>query len=366
MNCDLLSLATPGVASLRPYQPGKPIEELERELGISDIVKLASNENPLGPSQKVLDVLSSISDLSRYPDGNGFTLKRALADFHKISPDQITLGNGSNDILDLITRVFVTERDQVIFSQHAFLVYPIVTRAIGAEAVVTPARNWGHDLSTMLGAVTDKTRLIFIANPNNPTGTWLGGDELRQFMQDTPENIIVCMDQAYFEYAAGPDYPDCIEWLEQFPNLVVARTFSKAYGLAALRIGYSVSHPDVADLMNRIRHPFNVNSVALTVAEVALSDQEHVAKSVQSNNAGMQQLIDGFDSMGIHMLSSKGNFICIDLEQPAMGIYQSLLQEGVIVRPIENYEMPNHLRITIGLREENEKCLSAFANVLSR
>ncbi|MFQ5659200.1 MAG: histidinol-phosphate transaminase [Gammaproteobacteria bacterium] len=365
MACDLLSLATPGVAGLQPYHPGKPIQELEREFGISGIIKLASNENPLGPSPKVTASLPSIPDLARYPDGNGHDLKNVLAEKHQVDPVRITLGNGSNDILEMAARAFVTDEHQIIFSEHAFAVYPLVTEAIGAGAVVTPAREWGHDLQAMQAAITDRTRLIFVANPNNPTGTWLDSRSLQHFVAAVPGTVILVIDEAYFDYAQGKDYPDCIPWIEKYPNLVVTRTFSKAYGLAGLRIGYGISHPDVADLMNRVRQPFNVNSVALYAAEIALRDEEHIAKSVSVNRTGMQQLIDGFNAMGIHFIPSRGNFICIDLARPVTGIYQQLLRAGIIVRPIESYGMPNHLRITVGLKEENERFLDALAKILA-
>lgn len=363
MSCDLLSLATPGVAGLQPYHPGKPIEELERELGITGIIKLASNENALGPSPKVIDTLAAIKDLYRYPDGNGFALKRALSEFHGVGPGQITLGNGSNDILDFVARAFLTDTHSSIYSEHAFAIYPIVTQAIGAEGIVVPAKNYAHDLPAMLAAIADNTRLVFIANPNNPTGTCLNATELKEFMDNVPDNVIVLMDQAYFEYTQTEDYPNCIEWLDEYPNLVVARTFSKAYGLAGLRVGYAVSHPDLVDLMNRVRQPFNVNSVALKTAEVALQDQDHIKRAIQFNRDGMQQVMAGLDSMGIHFIPSSGNFLCIDMEQSSAPIYAQLLKAGVIVRPIEGYGMPNHLRVTIGLEQENDRFLSALAKI---
>lgn len=366
MSCDLLKLATPGVAGLQPYHPGKPVEELERELGISNIIKLASNENALGPSPAVLATLPTITDLYRYPDGNGFALKQALSEFHGVSADQITLGNGSNDILDFVARVFLTDRHSSVFSEHAFAIYPIVTRSIGAEGRVVPARNYGHDLSAMLEAISDNTRVVFIANPNNPTGTCLLTEELRHFMDGVPEHVIVLMDQAYYEYAQEDDYPNCIQWLDDYRNLVVTRTFSKAYGLAGLRVGYGISHPELADLMNRVRQPFNVNSVALKTAEVALNDQQHIKKAIEFNRDGMRQLIEGLDSMGIHFIPSSANFISIDLEQNAYPVYEQLLAEGVIVRPVESYGMPNHLRVTIGLEEQNKRFLDALSKILSR
>lgn len=367
MSCDLLSLATKGVAGLQPYSGGKPIEELQRELGLGEIIKLASNENPLGPSQKVLDVIASTKDLSRYPDGNGFTLKKALADKHNIEPEKITLGNGSNDVLEMTARAFVSTEHQVIYSQHSFAVYPIVTQAVGAEHVVVPANDWGNDLPAMLNAITDKTRLIFIANPNNPTGTWVNSSDLRNFLENVPGHVIVLLDEAYFEYAIGEkNYPDCSLWLDDFHNLIVTRTFSKAYGLAGLRVGYGLSHPDIANLLNRVRQPFNNNSLALVAAETALQDMQYIEHSIEVNHSGMKQLMLAFDDMGLEFIPSKGNFICVDFEQPADDIYDSLLKAGVIVRPVANYGMPNHLRISVGLESENKKFIDALGRILSK
>ncbi|MDX1824171.1 MAG: histidinol-phosphate transaminase, partial [Thiohalomonadales bacterium] len=283
---DIYSLATPGVQALQPYQPGKPLTELEREYGIREAVKLASNENPLGPSPAALAAIrEQLADLARYPDGNGFALKAALAQKHNIDAAQITLGNGSNDILELLARAFVTTEHEVIFSQHAFAVYPIVTQAVGAKAVVTAARQWGHDLDAMLAAINEKTRLIFIANPNNPTGTWLTRQQLEAFFSRVPSHVVVVLDEAYFEYASDPamgasEYPNGIQWLKTCSNLVVTRTFSKAYGLAGLRVGYSISQAPIADLLNRVRQPFNVNSLALAAAEAALQDKGHLEKGL--------------------------------------------------------------------------------------
>ncbi len=367
MACDLFSLATKGVAGLQPYHPGKPIEELQRELGLDEVIKLASNENPLGPSQNVLDVIAATKDLSRYPDGNGFILKKALSDKYKIDPDRITLGNGSNDVLEMVTRAFVTSEHQVIYSQHSFAVYPIVTQAVGAEHVVIPTNDWGHDLPAMLDAVTDKTRLMFIANPNNPTGTWVNSVGLRNLLEKVPGHVIVLVDEAYFEYARIEDnYPDCSLWLDDFNKLIVTRTFSKAYGLAGLRIGYAFSHPDIADLLNRVRQPFNNNSLALVAAETALQDGQYIERSIEVNQFGMKQLIQAFDNMGLEFIPSKGNFVCVDFKQFADEIYQALLKAGVIVRPIANYSMPNYLRISVGLESENRKFIDTLAGVLSK
>jgi histidinol-phosphate aminotransferase len=367
MSCDLLSLATKGVAGLQPYHPGKPIEELKRELGLDEIIKLASNENPLGPSPNVLDAIASTKDLSRYPDGNGFNLKKVLADKHSVETDKITLGNGSNDILEMVARAFVTTEYQVIYSQHSFAVYPIVTQAVGAEHVVVRANEWGHDLAAMLSAITDRTKLIFIANPNNPTGTWINSADLRSMLENIPEHVIVLVDEAYFEYAISEEnYPDSSLWLNDFKNLIVTRTFSKAYGLAGLRIGYALSHPDIANLLNRVRQPFNNNSLALVAAEAALQDDQYIERSVEVNHSGMKRLMLAFDDMGLEFIPSKGNFICVEFEQPADDIYQNLLKAGVIVRPVANYGMPNHLRISVGTELENNRFINELAKILSK
>ncbi|HED18935.1 MAG TPA: histidinol-phosphate transaminase, partial [Gammaproteobacteria bacterium] len=300
MGHPIVKLATSGVQALRPYAPGKPLTELEREYGIVDAVKLASNENPLGPSPQVLQALrSGFDDLARYPDGNGFTLKAALAGKHTVAADCITLGNGSNDVLELVARAFLSPGSSAVFSAHAFAVYPLVTQAIGAQANVAAAHDgstgprYGHNLDAMLKAIDADTRVVFIANPNNPTGTWLDSAALRAFVDAVPQNIIVVIDEAYFEYVSEPDYPDTMAWLPDFPNLLVTRTFSKAYGLASLRVGYGVSRSGLADVLNRVRQPFNVNSLAQAGAVAALEDEDHLHKSVRANQAGMQQLVDG-------------------------------------------------------------------------
>ena len=367
---DFKALAAPGVRGLQPYAPGKPLIELEREYGIVGAVKLASNENPLGPSPLALSVLQDqLNELARYPDGNGFALKQALAMRLQISDARITLGNGSNDILELIARAFVTPENEVVFSKHSFAVYPIVTQAVGAAAVVTPAKNWGHDLQAMHAAITPRTRLVFIANPNNPTGTWVPGAELYAFLQAVPSHVLVVVDEAYFEYASHPamqatDYPNAMTWLDEFPGLIVTRTFSKAYGLAGLRIGYGVSHPQVAELLNRVRQPFNINSLALAAAEAALEDQTHIDNSVELNTRGMQQLISRFEEPDLNYIPSVGNFICVRVGNNAMEVYEGLLRAGVIVRPVESYGMPGFLRVTVGQEAENQRFLDALAAVL--
>lgn len=364
MSCDFIALAVPGVRGLQPYQPGKPIEELQRELGISDIIKLASNENPLGASPRALQALQpALADLHRYPDGGAFDLKRALADKLGVDTGQITIGNGSNDVLELVARGFVQPGEEVVFSQHAFAVYPLVTMAVGGKAVVVPARDFGHDLEAMASAITARTKVVFIANPNNPTGTWLRRAPLEAFLRRVPANVIVVLDEAYFEYVAETDYPDGVQWLASFPNLLVARTFSKIYGLAGLRIGYGISHPQVADVLNRVRQPFNVNSVAMAAATAALSDDLHVQASNVLNRRGLQQLEEGFRAHGLSFIPSVGNFIAVEVGDGA-AIYQALLKMGVIVRPIANYGMPRHLRVSVGLDSENARFLATLSKVL--
>ncbi len=365
MDCDALSLAVAGVRALTPYAPGKPLEELEREYGIGHAVKLASNENPLGPGRLALAAIQAgIDGLARYPDGGGFALKRALAERLKIEPGRITLGNGSNDVLELAARAFAGPGDEVVFSQHAFAVYPIVTQAVGARPVATAARDWGHDLAAMARAVGARTKLVFIANPNNPTGTWIGRSALQEFLDRLPKHVLVVLDEAYFEYVEEPDYPDGTALLADHPNLIVTRTFSKAYGLAGLRVGYALSSAAVADLLNRVRQPFNVNSLAQAAAVAALGDREHLARSRDLNRAGRRQLGRALPAIGLAPIPSAGNFLCFDLGRPAAPAYEALLRQGVIVRPLANYDMPNHLRVTIGRPEENERFLGALKTVM--
>ena len=363
---NIYSLATQGVQQLVPYQAGKPIEELQRELGLDTIVKLASNENPLGPSPLALQAIEeTLPQLALYPDGNGFNLKQALAQKFAVDSSQITLGNGSNDILELIGRAFLAPGLAAVFSQHAFAVYPIVTQAVGATAVVTPACDYGHDLQAMLANVTDKTRVVFVANPNNPTGTLLSQANLEAFIKALPDSCICVLDEAYFEFVSHSGTIDSISWLMDCPNLIITRTFSKAYGLAGLRVGYAFSSPCIADILNRVRQPFNNNSLALVAAEAALSDTVHLQQTLVNNGQGMQQLTEGFKHLDLNWIPSSGNFVAVDLNRPGLPIYQALLHKGVIVRPVANYGLPNHLRISIGTAEENSLFLNALADCLS-
>ncbi|MEC4747875.1 histidinol-phosphate transaminase [Methylomicrobium sp. Wu6] len=362
----LYQLAVAGVQRLVPYVPGKPIEELQRELGLDRVIKLASNENPLGPSKKALAAMQKVlPELALYPDGSGFNLKNALAKKFSVEPTQITLGNGSNEILELVARAFLAPGLNAVFSQHAFAVYPIVVQAAGAKSVVAPAVNYGHDLQAFRESVNAETRVVFIANPNNPTGTLLSQSHLENFIKSLPVTCVCVIDEAYYEFVRRKDEQETIDWLGQCPNLIIARTFSKAYGLAGLRIGYCFSSPEMADILNRVRQPFNNNSLALAAAEAALDDGEHLQNTIKNNTLGMKQLTEGFSNLGLNWIPSAGNFVSVDLSEPAYPVYEGLLRKGVIVRPVANYDMPNHLRISIGTPEENNLFLQALTDCLN-
>ena len=362
---DLESITAAGVRHLQPYQPGKPAEELERELGLSSIIKLASNENPWGASATAAAAVSNVlSGLERYPDGSGHRLKNALSRQLGVSPGQITLGNGSNDVLELLVRCFVEPGEGVVVSDHAFAVYTLAAKSVNATISTVPACNYGHDLEAMAQAVDEATKLIFVANPNNPTGTYVGYEELLRFLERLPENGITVLDEAYFEYVDDRDYPNGVELLERFPGLVVTRTFSKVYGLAGLRVGYAIASEAITETLNRIRQPFNVNSLALAAAEAALSDEQFVRVSREENIKGMSQLCRGFETLGLNWIRSSGNFICVKVGSKANQIYKSMLGQGVIVRPVANYGLPEHLRVTIGLPQENDRVLETLATAL--
>lgn len=371
MSCDYIALANQGVQGISPYQAGKPIEELQRELGLSHIVKLASNENPLGPSRRaLLAIESALGDLSRYPDSNGFELKHALADYLNVDSRQITLGNGSNDVLNLIARAYLGPGKSAIYSEHAFIVYPLAVQALGARAIVTAAKDYGHDLQAMADAIDDDTAVIFLANPNNPTGTWFSATALEAFLQQVPAHIIVVLDEAYIEYCPvadiGSAVPDGVALLRRFPNLVVTRTFSKAWGLAGLRVGYALASEVITDILNRVREPFNVNSLGLVAARAVLDDQVYLQKSRDVNSAGMQQLLAGCQALALPVIPSAGNFLTVKFDTDGGEIYTQLLHRGVIVRPIGVYGMPAHLRVSIGLEQENTALLDALKEVLKR
>ncbi|MGI9280980.1 MAG: histidinol-phosphate transaminase [Endozoicomonas sp.] len=366
MGCDFVKLAVPGVRALNPYLPGKPVEELAREQGLdaSSIVKLASNENPLGAALSSREAITGMmGDLARYPDSSLYNLRDALSSKLAVEPEQITFGNGSNDVLVLLAQSYLREGCSAVFSEYAFVVYPIAVQAAGAESIVVPSKNWGHDLEAMAEAIRPDTRLVFLANPNNPTGTSFSKAELDVFLSKVSEDVIVVLDEAYFEYAADSEHPDGIALLNQYPNLVVTRTFSKAYGLAGGRVGYSVSSAEIASVLNRLRQPFNVNNLVEAAAVAVLNDEEYLRRSRQVNQDGMAQIEAGFKSMNIEYIPSTGNFITFDAGMDGVECYQRLLKQGVIVRPVANYGMPGHLRVSIGLEEENQRFLEALATV---
>ena len=361
---DLSELSPAYVRSIAPYQPGKPISELARELGLDErkIVKLASNENPRGVGPRTRAAIeAAFGDIARYPDGNGYELKLALSKRYGVDMSQIVLGNGSNDVLELVALAFLGPGLSAVYSQHAFAVYPLATQARGARAIVVPAREFGHDVEAMAAAIADDTRVVWIANPNNPTGTLVASERLEAFVRRVPERVIVVIDEAYNEYLHANLRSPTVAWLKRHPNLVITRTFSKAYGLAGLRVGYSLAHPQVADVMNRVRQPFNVNGVALAAAVAALNDMEFVARSYADNLQGMRQIEEGARALGLEWIPSYGNFITIRVGRAAE-IYKRLLKRGVIVRPVGGaYQLPEHLRVTIGTAEENERFLAALA-----
>jgi len=371
----LFERAAQGVRGLHPYEPGMPIDELQRRLGVADVIKLASNENPLGPGDKVRAALAESIDqgnLGLYPDGGGFRLKQRISRFHDIEPGRITLGNGSNDILEFAARVFLNPGRAAMFSAYAFAVYPIVTQAQGARAIVVPARPpgdampYGHDLEAFAEVLDDEVALVFIANPNNPTGTWLTPDSIEAFLARVRPETLVVLDEAYQEYLDPELRPDSRGLLDRYPNLVVTRTFSKTYGLASLRVGYGLSSPGIADLLNRVRQPFNVNSLALLAAEAALDDQAHVERSVALNAAQMLRLRTALEAMKLTVLPSQANFLTIGFCCDSAPIHQGLLERGLIVRPMGSYGLPQFLRVTVGTVAQNTRFLDALKAVLAQ
>jgi histidinol-phosphate aminotransferase len=360
----LVEQALSYVRAISPYQPGKPISELAREMGIpvDRIVKLASNENPLGMSPKARRAVeAAIGGVERYPDQ--FELIRAVAGRCGVAESQVVLGNGSNDVLDLIARVFLAPGRSAVFAQHAFAVYPLATLSTGAELIATPARRYGHDLDAMRAAIRPDTRIVWIANPNNPTGNFLPYPEVRAFLEAVPHDVVVVLDEAYNEYLPPAERVDTAAWIRDFPNLAVTRTFSKIFGLAGLRVGYALASGEIADLMNRVRQPFNVNNLAIAAAIAALDDHLFVAESYELNRRGMEQIVAGLKRLGLEHIPSHGNFVTFRVGDGA-GVNQKLLKQGVIVRPIGGYGLPEWLRVTIGTEPENARFLEALEKAL--
>lgn len=361
--CDL---APAYIRAIAPYQPGKPISELAREFGLeeSSIIKLASNENPLGVSPKAqVAIRRTLDGLALYPDGNGFELKQALARHLSVGMDQLVLGNGSNDVLELAARAFLAPANSAVYAQHAFAVYPLVVQAMGCQGIEVPAKNFGHDLDAMRQAVRSDTRIVFVANPNNPTGTWVTPDDMERFIASVPPQVLVVLDEAYNEYLRPEFRADSLAWLKKYPNLLITRTFSKVYGLAGLRVGYAVGSAGVADLLNRVRQPFNVNSISLAAAAAALDDHEFVRRSYELNLAGMEQMTAGLNNLGLEYIPSFGNFVTLKVGD-AKAVNLVLLKAGVIVRPIAGYGMPQWLRVSIGLESENARFLTSLKAAL--
>jgi histidinol-phosphate aminotransferase len=351
----------PDIAALSPYVPGKPIEELQRELGLTRVIKLASNENPLGPSPKALAVINeSAATLHRYPDGGAFRLREALADRWKVTSDHIILGNGSDEILGLLARTFLSPGDEAVMGDHTFVIYKMEAMAAHGKPVTIPLKQWRHDLSAMADAITARTRLLFLCNPNNPTGTMVSAEEVARLLARVPEHVVVVFDEAYYEYVRRSDFPDSMTYVKQGRNAIVLRTFSKIYGLAGLRIGYGVTTPEIANLLNRVRPPFNANSIAQCAALAALSDDEHVANSRAVNQAGMEQVVNGLTALGFTPIPSEANFVYFDVGRDGRQVFDSLLRQGVIVRHIEG----RMIRVTIGQAEDNHIFLGALARVL--
>ena len=363
-----------GVLGLKPYEPGLPLEQTQKKLGLEKVIKLASNENPLGPSPKALDLLkgqlnSFSSDLNRYPDGNAYDLKEAISKKYSVDMNQITIGNGSNDLIEFVSRCFLGEGKKAIYSQHGFAIYPLAIKSTGAVPIKSKAKNWGHDLELMKDLVDDKTKLIFIASPNNPTGTAKTLQEIKDFLNNLPEDILVFLDQAYFEYIEGTEFDIPFSLIDDYPNLVISRSFSKAHGLAALRLGFCISNPELSNYLNRVRQPFNANSLALNLGKIALSDQEHIDKSVKINSSGMERVKMAFDSFNYSYIESWGNFISFDAKQDSDDAFQYFLKKGVILRSLKVYEMPQHLRVSIGTEEEMDfflKVLEEYEKDLSK
>jgi histidinol-phosphate aminotransferase len=359
------SLANDHILGIAPYEPGKPIEELERELGIHDAIKLASNENPLAPSDRVREAIAAaLTTLNRYPDGSGFYLRQGLAKKHGVSPEHVVLGNGSNELIELLVRAFLRPGDEAVVPHPSFVVYPMIVQAAGGIRVMVMLKDYRIDLEAMARAITPMTKLVFIANPNNPTATMSTADEVEHFMTRVPERTIVIFDEAYIEFALGPDFPDTLAYVKQGRKVAVLRTFSKAASLAGLRVGYCIADPDAVSLMNRIRQPFNVNALAQAAALAALDDDAHVLECVRMIEAGRHFLYDEFKALGVKYVPSRANFILVDVGRSAADIYQKLLHEGVIVRPLTSFGMETALRVTVGTPEENRRFVKALRTVL--
>jgi histidinol-phosphate aminotransferase len=355
------------ILRIKPYVPGKPIEEVQRELGIEDVIKLASNENPLGPSPKGMEALQEAAGrIHIYPDSNCYYLKEALAKHLSVAPEQLIIGNGSDEILKMLGEAFLTPEDEVVLSEHTFSVYQFVARLMGAGEVVVPMKDYTVDLEAMAKAVGPKTKMVFICNPNNPTGTFVGADELDRFLDAVPPGVLVVMDEAYYEYVDDPSYPDTVAMLPSRKNLVILRTFSKIYGLAGLRVGYGIGNPEVIAAINRVREPFNVNSLAQAAAVAALADEEFLQQSRAVNRAGKEFLYQEFERLGLSFLPSQSNFILVDVGMDSQQLMGAMLQRGVIIRAADSFGLPGFIRVTIGREQDNRRFIDALIDVLEK
>ncbi len=350
------------ISSITPYKPGKPIEELQRELGIKEAIKLASNENPLGPSPRAVEAMrEALGGVNRYPDGGAFYLRQKLASHLGVRPEELIFGNGSNEVLEIAVRTFMTPEEEAVMAEPSFVVYPLAVQALGARAIKVPLRDFRHDLEAMAEAITEKTKIVFIANPNNPTGTIVYSDEFQRFMERVPDGVLVVVDEAYYEYVQDERYPDTLEFFRKGRDILIVRTFSKAYGLAGLRIGYGIAKEEIVTEMNKVREPFNTSCISQVAAMAALDDEQHLRNTIETNEKGKAFLYRAFEEMGLEYVPTEANFIFLPLQEPvAWEIYERLLREGVIVRPMG----PEALRITIGLEEENHRLVEALKKVL--
>ena len=356
----------PGIETIHPYQGGKPIDEVQREFGIDDIIKLASNENPLGPSPLAKEAIKrAAAKVNLYPDGNAYYFKNELAEHLGVAPNYLIFGNGSNDVLQIVGETYISPGDEVIYSESAFVVYMVVSKICGAKSVVTPRRDYAHDLDAMADAITDATKVIFIANPNNPTGTMVTKDETERLMARVPDDVLVVFDEAYYEYVERPDYPQTLPYVEEGRNVIITRTFSKIYGLAGLRIGYGIAKPETIEMMNRVRQPFNCNLIAQAAGRAALNDADHVRRSLELNAVGKVYLYERLARFGLEYVETEGNFILVQLGRPGQEVADSLMRKGVIVRPMAAYGFPDAVRVTIGKSDENKRFIAALQEVLN-
>ncbi len=356
----------PGIETIHPYQGGKPIDEVQREFGIDDIIKLASNENPIGPSPLAKEAIKrAAAKVNLYPDGNAYYFKNELAEHLGVAPNYLIFGNGSNDVLQIVGETYISPGDEVIYSESAFVVYMVVSKICGAKSVVTPRRDYAHDLDAMADAITDATKVIFIANPNNPTGTMVTKDETERLMARVPDDVLVVFDEAYYEYVERPDYPQTLPYVEEGRNVIITRTFSKIYGLAGLRIGYGIAKPETIEMMNRVRQPFNCNLIAQTAGRAALNDADHVHRSLELNAVGKVYLYERLARFGLEYVETEGNFILVELGRSGQEVTDALMRKGVIVRPMAAYGFPDAVRVTIGKSDENKRFIAALQEVLN-